>query len=200
MPDLHAVQTWMFDAITRPRTILPDEIGERLRGSPTLPPARGLAIYQDGYVSRLVECLEKQFRFLHMTLGDEVFAAFARDYIAAHPPSSHTLADLGARFPDHLRETRPPKEGTSPDWRDFLIDLARYELAWSEVFDAPQAQALRKLACDYPVHAYVDALRRDATTEMPAARPTLLVLDRPDLTVRVRELEEHVIPSRHIIL
>jgi hypothetical protein len=56
------------------------------------------------------------------------------------PPSrSYTLAELGRGFSEYLFETRPPTHSPAdePDFADFLIDLARLERCYSEVFDLP---------------------------------------------------------------
>ena len=78
-------------------------------------------------------------------LGEEAFEGLAFGYLLEHPSRSDTLTRLAATLPEYLEETRPPRESlesgvdsneeTAPDFADFLIDLARLERTYSEVFD-----------------------------------------------------------------
>jgi Putative DNA-binding domain len=92
----------------------------------------------------LLECLREEFPATARAVGDEAFDGLAFGYLQEHPSESYTLSDLAARFPHFLAESRPPNENAdgSPNWADFLIDLARLERTYSEVFDGPGVEDL----------------------------------------------------------
>ena len=113
-------------------------IGGVVRPSATLSGAERMAIYARSYGARLLGCFETMFPCLRHALGEALFAHFALDYIAHHPPASYTLDHLADRFADHLRATRPdamrPAEQREA-WPDFIIELAVLEHATLRVFD-----------------------------------------------------------------
>ena len=96
-----------------------------------------ISIYANAYFARLTECLREEFPALLHALDEETFAAFAVGYLEAVPPSSYTLANLGARFAEFLAAAVPHDEEPTPeaDWGLFLVELARLERLYSEVFD-----------------------------------------------------------------
>jgi hypothetical protein len=177
-----------------------------------------LQIYSNAYVARLVECLREEFPILAATLGHETFDSFAVAYLRRHPSRSFTLANLGRDFASYLYETRPggvvaggESEDAMSDWFDFLIDLARFERACSEVFDGPGIErgtsrglkvlsaipseqwcdvrflmnpSLRVLTLDFPIHDTVASARHSQPTPLPARSPTYLVLHRHHFVVR----------------
>ncbi len=137
---LSALQRWMQGAILDPgQAAHAETIRARIAPSPSLAPEARLAIYQRGYVARLVQCMEGQFKSLRHTLGQALFADFVTEYLRAHPSRSATLSELGARFPRFLEETRPDADlppGERERWVDFMIDLGRYEWALYVTLDA----------------------------------------------------------------
>jgi hypothetical protein len=108
--------------------------------------------------------------------------------VQAHPPRSFTLAALGRHLPEFVGQAAFVRR------RAFCHDLARLELAISEVFDAPETPALdeaaiaavpaeawegarllpiaafRLLALRYPVSAYLDSLRDEQHRHPSAAQ------------------------------
>jgi len=93
-------------------------------------------IYRHSYVARLRACMQNQFRALAYALGDELFESFADQYLEAYPSESYTLNTLGAKFPAFLQQTRPDATQEQKEtWPDFMIELAEFEYALSEVFD-----------------------------------------------------------------
>tara|TARA_R110002049_G_scaffold234002_6_gene407342 strand:- start:4299 stop:5225 length:927 start_codon:yes stop_codon:yes gene_type:complete len=99
-----------------------------------------LQVYSNAYYARLLECLRSEFPALLHALGDETFDAFAFGYLQMYPSRSYTLANLGAKFPQFLTETRPnvgdESSNEAETWPDFLIDLATVERTYSEVFSS----------------------------------------------------------------
>jgi hypothetical protein len=233
-PSLDRLQNWFLAAITHPdgvrqgvasaaarRHIDVAEGGAEsvLTRSRALPALDRLAVYGYAYFARLLDVLREEYPVLKKTLGDELFDAFAAEYLQKYPPRSYTLFDLGTRFPQFLRETRPTEESpdTGPDWPDFLIDLATWELAFNEVFDGPgtedrapldvagiaavpsdrlpaarlvPAPCLRVHSLKYPVHAYFAAVRRNEDVPCPEPAETFLAITRQQYVVRHYELSK----------
>ena len=170
---LDQLQRWMQSVITHPAGIeagvMSDssreasEVGagrldEVVLPSQRLSSADRLRVYGNAYFARLLECLRAEFPAMVKALGEEAFEGLAFGYLLKHPSCSDTLTRLAATLPEYLEETRPPRESlesgvdsneeTAPDFADFLIDLARLERTYSEVFDAE-----RCLRCHVGTHA-----------------------------------------------
>lgn len=208
-PDsLDQIQRWMQTVIQQPDGNEADQIDRHIQPSRALSSRDRLQIYANAYVARLLEVLRGEFPALAAVVGEELFAGFALSYVQAHPSTSYTLAELGAKFPQHLARTRPPLETDAPDWADFLIDLATLERLYCEVFDGPGTEDLPPLALGnidtdrwpdcrlvfapcvrlirlrFPVHEVITAVRRGDSVAMPSASPTWLVITRREFVVR----------------
>ena len=175
----------------------PGELERVVTRSRSLTAAERVAIYGRAYHARLTECLEVEFPVLRQSLGEDLFRMFARAYLSSRPSQSYTLANLGKGFPSYLHATRPAEsaEGKEEAWPDFIIDLARFERAFSEVYDGPgvegcpdaergrpaeaverprrdvrlsPAVSLRLLTFQFPVHDYFHAARQGREPELPA--------------------------------
>jgi hypothetical protein len=212
---LDAVQRWFQAVVTHPDGIeegAGSEEAQRLiylkrgeleaviRRSRNLTAAERLSIYANAYYARLLECLASYYPVLQRALGEEVFEAFAFQYLQQYPSKSYTLDYLGENFARFLEETRPDREeGLREDWPDFLIDLAILEWNVTRVFDGPGVEfqplltpealqsfpaerfaearlvpvpCLRLLRFRYPVNAYYTAARRAGEDEeVPAPEP-----------------------------
>ncbi|MFO1468790.1 MAG: putative DNA-binding domain-containing protein [Steroidobacteraceae bacterium] len=103
--------------------------------------------------ARLTDALKANFPKLHLALGDEAFAGAAAGYIAAHPSLTRSIRWYGQRLPEHLART--------PPWsaQPVLAELARFEWALTEVFDAADATAIGREALAGVEHAEWGALR-----------------------------------------
>jgi hypothetical protein len=219
---LAEVQRWMLDALHQadgghpagPAVLAP---------SPTMTAGQCLDVYRRGYRLRLLETLWAMHPALRHLTGDELFDAFALDYLAACRPSSYSLFRLGDGFADHLAATRPDSEET---WPDLLIDVARFERAFLEVYDGRGAEGgtvatsdevpsdrgrgrfvtvtpvpcLRVLRSRFPVGEYVRAVRRDENAGMPAPRPTYEALVRRNYVVDVVPLTARSCPALETLL
>jgi hypothetical protein len=172
-----------------------------------------LAIYQQAYLVRLLECLRELFPVLVQALGREEFDQFAAGYLRKHPPASYTLTRLADRFVDFLRDTRPT-DVSSPSWPDFLIDLAFLEQTIDQVFEGPgveelpsleflaarpddlhalrfePAPCLRLLALRFPVNDYYTQVKRGESPQWPQAAASWLAITRLDYVVRRIPLEQ----------
>jgi Putative DNA-binding domain len=208
---LPSVQRCMQDALAFPRLVAREEVGRLLAPSPRLTAADGLAVYQRGYFRRIASCMREQFPALCHALGEPLFDDFVADYIRERPPQSHTLYDLGRRFPAWLEEGRPDRDlppGERETWADFMVDLARFERQVFALFDAPGHEGkpfadpgtpdrrLRLQPCfalgawRFPVPAYYHAVRRKEPAPLPPARPSFAALVRADYVTRTIPLSE----------
>ena len=231
---LDQLQRWMQSVITHPAGIEAgassdsaraaigtdvNELDDVICRSQRLNSADRLRVYGNAYFARLLECLRAEFPAMVQALGEEAFDGLAFGYLLEHPSQSYTLSRLAAELPSHLAKTRPPRDlddsQDSPDFADFLIDLAMLERTYSEVFDGPgpeQASPLkpsdleglsveqfadsrlvlhdcvRLLSLRFPVHEYTTAVRHGEASDFPAARPTFLVVTRRDYIVRRLEV------------
>ncbi|HYJ83180.1 MAG TPA: DNA-binding domain-containing protein [Allosphingosinicella sp.] len=211
MSALRAEQEWMHHALIFPREVDGDERDGLLSASPNLSAAAGLAIYQRGYFLRIAACMREQFPALTRALGEPLFDDFVADYIRDRPPESHTLYDLGRRFPAWLGENRPDRDRPPAErelWIDFMIDLARFERQVFALFDAPGHEGrpfagedtpddrLRLQPCfdlgayDFPVPAYYHAVREQREAPLPPAGRSFAALVRTDYVTRTISLTE----------
>ena len=208
---LPAVQRWMQEALAFPRRVDPGAVGRILAGSARLDSAGGLAVYQRGYFLRIASCMREQFPALCHALGTTLFDDFVADYIRDRPPESHTLYDLGRRFPAWLEESRPDRDfppGERETWIDFMTDLACFERQVFVLFDAPGHEGrpfadaatpdrrLRLQPCfdlgayRFPVPAYYHAVRRGEAPPLPPAGASFAALVRTDYVTRTIPLGE----------
>ncbi|MER7842489.1 DNA-binding domain-containing protein [Kitasatospora sp. NPDC096077] len=176
-----------------------------------LSPGQCLEVYRRGYRLRLLEAMRGLHPALRALLGEELFDDFALEYLDSRPSRSYTLFQLDARFAEFLADHRPDRDRPAAGreaWIDLVIDLARYERAFAEVYDGPgteglpvrsaappgpgdtvrPAPSLRLLTLSAPVHTYAAAVRRGRPTEDPVPRPVVLALHRRDYVVTATEL------------
>jgi hypothetical protein len=144
---LDRMQRWMQSVVVHPGSIrdalasplaAAEWPARRIRDvilpSPTLRPAERLEVYHGMYLLRMEEALAADYPTLKALLGDARFFDLVRDYVQVYPSRSHSLNRLGDHLADFLKNDRSRRN------RDFLADLARLELATSEVFDAPETK------------------------------------------------------------
>jgi hypothetical protein len=171
-----------------------------------------LEVYANAYYARLLECLRDEFPALLHAVGEEVFDELGFAYLQAYPSTSYTLSELSRNFAQFLEETRPRDEDEEgPSWPDFMIDMARLERTYSEIFDGPGTERLKLLGADeirrirpdewpaarlvpvpclrllalrYPVHEYATAVRKKEDPPLPEPLSTWLAVSRIDYVVR----------------
>lgn len=95
-----------------------------------------LAIYRDAYRLRLIEVLGTDYEVLHAYLGDDLFNALARDYIAAHPSTFRNVRWFGGKLAEFLAAV--PRYAGHPE----LAELARFEWSLGQAFDSPDEDAV----------------------------------------------------------
>ncbi len=89
-----------------------------------------LNIYREAYYLRLAEALATTYSSLRAFLGEDQFRWLARLYIDAHPSRHYSVRYFGHRLAAFLSKQEPYRSNP------VLIDLARWEWAVADVFDA----------------------------------------------------------------
>jgi hypothetical protein len=164
-------------------------------------------IYREQFFLRHVDCLRDDFQSIEHLVGEVAFDELARAYLAAHPPASFTLRDLGHAMAELTRSTAP--------WSDdpLITDLAQVEWAFVECFDGPDAPpfdpskvagmpedgwplarvvltpSLQRLALAFPAHDYRIATHRGEKPERPGPRSSFVVVYRGGETLHCSDLE-----------
>ncbi len=108
-----------------------------LVGPDGVPSAKRFAVYRNNVVVGLTEALQANFPAVNRIVGEEFFRVMARDYVVSEPPASSILLDYGAGFADFIARFEPAV--TLP----YLPDVARIERAWTEAYNAREAEPLR---------------------------------------------------------
>ncbi len=168
------------DAVAAPaaaKIVPPDRVGDVVLASKTLTPVERVGVYQGMYIMRMVEALQGDYPAVSHFLGDHQLEHVVEDYAAAHPSVSYSFNPFGRHFPKFLRTSSRIRR------KAFLYDLARLELAVTEVFDAPESpklspedvakipesawpkarlkpiEAFRVLSFDHNVNAYLQSVK-----------------------------------------
>jgi hypothetical protein len=217
--ELPRLQRWMQEVVVHPGTVgeavasdqatreIPSERLEKVvLPSHSMTPAERLGVYHGMYLMRMVEALETDYPVIRYHLGDHQFGHLVREYVQRYPSTSYTLNRLGDHLPQFFLE--------QPDWPDaeFLHDLARLELAMTQVFDeqeslvlgseeleavSPEAwegarlrpiAAFRLLEFTYAVIPSLVAYHEDRPAPSPRRRASWLALYRRDYSVLRLEL------------
>ena len=120
-------------------------IEERVLGSARVPVATRLGIYAGAYGSRLIDALGSNYPALAALLGEDDFQALGARYVRTHDSAYFSIRCYGEALAEFLAR--------EADYADvpLLAELARWEWALSEVFDAADAvplapQALAQVA------------------------------------------------------
>ncbi len=217
--DLTVTQRWLQAVIMAPgedaealessgasKEIPPGRALEIVKPSWSLTALERLGIYRGMYEARMREALEVDYPLLAGFLGPELWEQLVSLYIREYPSRSYTLNRLGDYLPLFLNEL----EGL-PRPR-FAADLARYEFALSQVFDAPEDRAIgpadaarvpedawedarlvpirafRLETFHYPVSRYADQVREAPGARPPRPKKTWMVVFRRDFTPLSLEL------------
>src|SRR5438128_6310270 len=114
----------------------PERLPEVVLPSRTLAPAERVGIYQGMYLLRMEEALESDYPALKHFLGPRGFRALVREYVASFPSRSYTLNRLGDHLPRFILGAGGLRHPA------FCHDLARLELALTQVFDEAETPSL----------------------------------------------------------
>ncbi len=124
-----------------PRDLLPTSFNtsaleDVVHHSERLTAREHIGIDQRGYIARLRNCMAQQFSALEYALGEDIFCAFADNYLASKPSYNYNLALLGKHFPEYLEANRPDAaEEKKEDWINFIIELAQFEYDIGVIFE-----------------------------------------------------------------
>jgi hypothetical protein len=119
-------------------------------------PTGRFAIYRNNVVYGLISALRKRFPAVERIVGEDCFAAIARDFVVAQPPTSPLLMFYGDAFADFIATLAPLAELA------YLPDVARLEAARTHAYHAADAAPLDPAAW-----------QRLGADELIAARVTL---------------------------
>ncbi len=111
-------------------------IEARVVGTERVPVATRLSIYGDGYCSRLIEALQANFPVLSELLGEADFDALGTAYVRSHDSPFFSIRYYGNALAEFL--ANDAKYSGAP----VLAELARWEWAMTEVFDAADADPM----------------------------------------------------------
>jgi len=111
-------------------------IGSHVVGTQRVPVETRLAIYGDGYRSRLIEALQNTFPVLAELLGETDFHAMATRYVVAHESSFFNLRYYGDQMDEFL--AGDAEYSRAP----ILAEMARWEWAMAAAFDAGDAEPI----------------------------------------------------------
>lgn len=215
MSELDRLQEFMGASLRRRRELSADpEIVPRatqdIHATPHFSPARHLEIYREQFWLRHTQSLLEDFPGIAGILGQSAWERVVEEYLLAHPPTSFSLRDLGEKLPVFL------ESADFLEHRELVLDMARFEWAHIEVFDAPSlppltpeavagldeealsaaqlvlSPALRLLAVSYPVpelrNRLLSASDEHVGLPLPEPSPARLVLYRRELSIVHRRL------------
>ncbi len=206
MTELADLQREMVHALRHGRCLAAEPkwaefAGQHISGNDRLSPVEQLEIYREQFWLRHTSSLVEDFPGLGGILGQTDWEKLTEQYLREVEPDSYTLRDLGALLPRIIERA---------DWlphQALCLDMARLELAYIEVFDAPDspplaperltglseedllraklviAPSVRLLSLDYPVANLRRMLRAesDEAVAIPDRAPHHLVVYRRDL-------------------
>ncbi|MFC4632283.1 putative DNA-binding domain-containing protein [Dokdonia ponticola] len=195
-----------------PSKLLPDvyrQLEDVIHDSEKLSAREHLGIYQRSYIARLRHCMSQQFSALAYALGDDIFCAFADEYLALRPSYNYNLALLGKHFPEYLETNRPDKDAPQKeDWINFVIELAQFEYDLGVIFEQ-KAEETYQLATidtpveklrlvpicelfsfDFPVRRFYSGFKNGKEPDLPFEQKTYTVVLRHNYKLAVYDLHK----------
>ena len=158
-PSLHELQLWLKWIITDPRGVTdavtdPRPKVERYKNRYTEPTksclewleksslnsTARLDVYAEGYFSRILECMAKDFSRTKKIVGEAAFTKLVSEYLKAYPSKVTSIDETGSQFSGFIAEFN---EIPLAEW---VADLALFEWSWIEAF---YAEDFVSDACDW---------------------------------------------------
>jgi len=102
----------------RTKDFISEKLHQNINASEDFSKDIRMRVYSYAFWARQVDSLLEDFPTLEKILGKKAFKDILRDYIAAHPSTTYTLAELGRELPVFL------KSESMPEW---LVELATFE-------------------------------------------------------------------------
>lgn len=135
MSELAQLQGVFQDYLLRQDRAIEAHVG----GSARVPPAVRLAIYGDGYASRLAEALSNNYPALAALMGED-FHALAHAYVRAHESPFFSIRFYGEHLAQFLATDAAYAQAP------ILAELARWEWAVTSAYDAADAPVVTHAA------------------------------------------------------
>ncbi|MDP9360699.1 MAG: DNA-binding domain-containing protein [Acidobacteriota bacterium] len=138
---LAPLQEWMQAVVTYPGDVYEAaeaaaiDVDSVVLPSRTLQPIQRVGIYHGMYMLRMIEALEVDYAAVAHFMGEHAFSDLVRGYVQRFPSRSYTLNRLGDALTEYIADSTLKR-------RTFLYDLARLELAMTQVFDEAEVEAL----------------------------------------------------------
>lgn len=136
MPDLARIQTSFAKALLD----ISEPVPPAVHGHARRRADRRFAVYRNNVAAGLVGALATRFPVVQRLVGEEFFAAMAREYTAASPPRSPIMLYYGDTFPDFIEAFAPAAPVP------YLAAVARIELARGLAYHAADAIPLGRQA------------------------------------------------------
>lgn len=127
-PPQHAFAAALLDPTQAPPTGLRAQHGSD--------PGLRFAGYRNNVVHSLVAVLGDTFPVVRQLVGEDLFGAMARLFVAEHPPTSPLMHRYGGGFPDWVADFEPATD------LPYLSDLVRLEWARLRAFHAADADPI----------------------------------------------------------
>jgi len=148
--DLAAVESFLVSAVQRRVPIdeddaLTNDAKKFVTGNDRLRPAEQVDIYRRQYFARLREVLGNEFPGTARILGHEGMDKLVRAFVDVHPPKAPLFLEFYAPLPAFVTSWGG---FVSSEQRAIAIEMARYELALTEMHGGPDEKPLdaQKLA------------------------------------------------------
>ena len=132
MQDLRECQSAFAAALLNPEVPAPANVCCHTSGVVT----RRFNVYRNNVVVSLIEALKATYPVACRLVGDEFFAAMAREYVLENPPRSPILSRYGSTFPEFLRTFAPVSD------LPYLADVAQLEWLQLRAYHAADAPSL----------------------------------------------------------
>lgn len=104
------------------------------------PDARRFAVYRNNIAVSLIGAIEARYPVTRRIVGEELFRAMTRSFVARYKPHSPVILHYGAAFPDFVATFDPARELA------YLPDVARLENAWVEAYHSAEDDTLELAA------------------------------------------------------
>lgn len=104
------------------------DVPQFLSSSTGINDPRRFAVYRNNVTVGLVNAMTANFPSIVRLVGEEFFAAMAREYVREYPPHSRLMFEYGGNFPDFLETFAPVRP------YPYLADVARLEICWRQAF------------------------------------------------------------------
>ncbi len=95
-----------------------------------------IAIYANGFYSRLEEVLLDDYQTLEWLLGEDEFSHLCQQYVSSYPSYSYSLNFFGQYLSKYLAEKIPYNK------KPYLAEIATYEWTESQAFTSADAKLL----------------------------------------------------------